>query len=136
MNRKEAVALTRYVKACCPQQQIDDYTPQAWYGLLEDLDANDCQAAVTAIGQRQPFIAPAEIRDEVKRIRTDRLDGFQYVPVDGDDDPKVYLAALREQRAAVASGQREAAPALPGVPKRDVAAILGSVFPRPPARRR
>jgi hypothetical protein len=134
VNRKEAVALTRYVKACCPQQQIDDYTPQAWFGLLSDLDAGDCQAAITTLGQRQPFIAPAEIRDEVKRIRTGRLDGFQYVPVEGDGNPKVYLAARREQIEAVASGRRPADPAAITADPAQAEAVkelCGPVFRRP-----
>lgn len=59
--------LTRYVKACCPQQAIDEYTPDAWHDLLGNLGLADCRAAVAAVAKRQPFVAPAEIIAEVKR---------------------------------------------------------------------
>lgn len=132
MTPRETVLLTRYAKACCPQQAIDEYTPDAWHDLLGDLRLDDCRQAVATIAQRQPFVAPAEIRAEVRRIRDGRLEGFRYVPVDGDDDPKVYLASLRAQRTAVADGRREADPAEvgPGKP-RDVPALLAATFRRP-----
>ena len=73
MTEEEALVLTRYVKACCPQQAMDKYTPDAWFDLLADLDFGDCQEAVKAVAKRQPFVAPAEIRAEVRKIREDRL---------------------------------------------------------------
>lgn len=132
MNREEAVALCRYVKACCPQQAIDTYTPDAWHDLLGDLDLTDCRQAARIVAARQPFVSPSEIRAEVQRIRSNRLHDFQYIPVEGDSDPQVYLAALRAQRTAVADGQREAAPPAlePGEP-RDVPALLAGTFRRP-----
>ena len=73
MTPSETVMLTRYVKACCPQQAIDEYTPDAWHDLLGDLSFADCKAAAAVVAQRQPFVAPAEIRAEVRRVRNDRL---------------------------------------------------------------
>jgi hypothetical protein len=64
VTEEEALVLTRYVRACCPQQAIDKYTPDAWYELLKDLDAGDCKLAVEAVARRQPFVAAAEIRGE------------------------------------------------------------------------
>lgn len=135
MNREETVKLTRYIKAVCPQQAIDDFTPNAWHDLLGDVAYPDALAAVQIITGRKPFVAPAEIRDEVRRIRTSRLEGFQYVPVEGDDDHRIYLAAYRAQRTAVADGHREAAPALPAGPDRSAErdALLADLFPKPPA---
>lgn len=138
MTPREMVILTRYVKACCPQQQIDEYTPDAWHDIIGDLALADCREAVKAIATRQPFVAPAEIAAEVKRIRSERLDGFVYVPCEGDHDPQVYLANRREQIEAVASGRRAAAPAIEGAPDPEQAAKLRALcagaFPRPPAR--
>ena len=131
MTPREAVMLCRYVKACCPQQQVDEYTPDAWHDLLRDLQFNDCRAAVAAVASRQPFVAPAEIRAEVRRIRAERLHDFQYVPVEGDNDPDVYLAALRSQRTAVADGRREAAPAIEASEPRAVEAAVEDTFRRP-----
>ncbi|REF00269.1 zinc finger domain-containing protein [Thermomonospora umbrina] len=73
MNHEEAVVLVRYVRACCPQQAIDEYTPDAWHDLLGDLDIDACRAAVVTIVRRQPFVAPAEIRAEVRRVREERI---------------------------------------------------------------
>ena len=73
MNANEALLLCRYVKACCPQQAIDEYTPTAWADLLHDIRFEDAQAAVRAVAAKQPFVAPAEIRAEVARIRGARI---------------------------------------------------------------
>lgn len=114
MTPTEAVLLTRYVEACCPQQKFDDYTPDAWFDVLRDLDLEDCKQAAAAVARRQPFVAPAEIHAEVKRIRSLRLKGFVYMPTPGDEDSEIYLASVRAQRAAVATGRRAADPtALP-----------------------
>ena len=97
MTPSEAVALTRYVKACCPQQQIDGYTPDAWYDLLDDLELADCLAAVKVVCKRQPFIAPAEIRAEVRRVRNDRL-AREIVPApppELTDEPGRYRPELQ-----------------------------------------
>lgn len=110
MTREETVLLCRYVRACCPQQAIDQYTPDAWYDLLGDLRLDDCRQAVKAVAQRQPFVAPAEIRAEVRRIREERIGpagpGLGPVPPPADpDDPKGYLAAMRAQQRAVGDGR-------------------------------
>lgn len=61
--------MTRYVRACCPQQAIDEFTPDAWHDLLGGYSLADCRAAVAAVTRRQPFVAPAEIIAEVRRSR-------------------------------------------------------------------
>ena len=63
------VLLTRYIKACCPQQQMDEFTADAWHDLIGDLGAEECRAAVQVIASRQPFVAASEIRAEVKRAQ-------------------------------------------------------------------
>lgn len=130
MTPRETVLLCRYVKACCPQQAFDEYTPDAWQDLLGDLTLADCREAVRNVASRQPFIAPAEIRAEVRRLRTGRLEGFQYAPVEGDDDTDVYLTAVRDQRAAVADGRREAAPVIEAGKPREVRALISGAFHR------
>ena len=93
MTAAEAVMLCRFAKACCPQQQFDEFTPDAWHELLGDLRFEDCKAAVVAVTKRQPFCAPAEIRDEVKRLRNDRLNKF------GAFGPPVEIPDLSEWQA-------------------------------------
>ncbi len=65
MTPTEMVMLTRFVKACCPQQKIDDYTPDAWFDLLGHLGLTECREAAGAVARRQPFVAPSEIIREI-----------------------------------------------------------------------
>jgi len=108
MTPKEAVLLTRYVKACCPQQQIDEYTPDAWHDILGDLRLEDCRAAVAAIKQRTVFVDPSEIRAEVKYMRQQRIrdaGGIPAPPPELLDDPPAYRAALRAAAVALGDGR-------------------------------
>lgn len=68
----ETVTLVAYVNACCPQQAMDEFTPDVWHDLLGHLDLADCRAAVIALGRRQPFIAPSEIIREIADRRSAR----------------------------------------------------------------
>ncbi len=126
MTPHETLLLTRYVKACCPQQHIDEYTPDAWHDLLADLDSADCRDAVAAIVKRQPFIAVADIRAEVKRIRRDRIEHNPIAPPAPEltDEPGRYQAALQADVKRVADGFR--------LPKA-VAALSSGTTPPPVA---
>lgn len=112
MNNQETAVLCRYVRSLCPQQKFDEYTPDAWHDVLGEHHLDDARTAAARIARRQPFVAPAEIAAEIRTIRAERLDGFMYVPQPDDDDPRRYLANVRAQRDAVASGLR---PADPGI---------------------
>lgn len=94
MTPTEAVALCRFAKACCPQQAFDEYTPDAWFELLQDLRLEDCKEALTNVVRQQPFASPAEIRAEVKRIRWGRINAFGILPEPPDvsyaDNPRAY----------------------------------------------
>lgn len=120
MNRQEAVALTRYVKACCPRQAIDEYTPDAWHDLLGDLDLDACRQAVTRVARRQPFVAPAEIRAEVRTERERRLAAVssdKLLPAgDVADDAGAYLQQVRERVKVVADGKGRMEVPMVGVP--------------------
>jgi hypothetical protein len=139
MTPTEAVALTRYVKAGCPQQAIDEYTPDVWYDLLSDLPLADCQAAAAEVARRQPFVAPAEIRAEVRRIRNDRL-AREIVAAPSPeltDDPGCYrtelnagirrIADARSVRKAIAGPVREDPPPQEFTEAREA---LGPALPR------
>lgn len=104
MNRTETVALLRIVKAACPAQKLDEYTPEAWADLLSDLRFEDCQEALRNLGRRLVFIAPAEIRIEVRRIRKDRLDRSPLPVPPPDLTPLETLAWQRETNKAIADG--------------------------------
>lgn len=105
MNATEALTLCRFVKACCPQQTIDEYTPDAWLDLLGDLRFNDCREAVRNLGRQQHFIDPADIRKEVRRIRERRL--AEHPPIDPPDNIRTdtqYRLWLRTTRQQIADG--------------------------------
>ena len=127
MTPSETVLLTEYIRACCPQQAIGEYTPDAWHDLLGDLSLADCKAAVAAVAKRQPFVAPSEVRAEVKTIREQRLQDTE-VPADllvpFVDDPPAYLAALRTAETAIADGRdpRVALKAITRRPRRELEA--------------
>lgn len=108
---------------------------QGWAAALHDIPAD--QDAITAIARfygtppprpgERLWIQPHDVRSIRAAIRTERLESFVYEPADGDETPRQYLANLRTQREAVASGRRPANPAiaaLEGGPHHTVAAAL------------
>lgn len=107
MTPTEAVALTEYVRDCCPQQVIGEYTHDIWYDILNDLELADCRAAVIAIKRRSVFVDPSEIRTEVRRIRNDRL-SRQIVPAppaEIADNPVRFRETLQADLRAIADGK-------------------------------
>lgn len=115
MNPTEAAELLGHAAA------FDNRTPSAaaavaWAAALEDvpLDA-DAKAAVAMYYRTPPqnpnerlWILPHHIRTLRTKIRNARLENFQYEPVADETVPE-YLARLRGQTQAIASG-RVAAP--------------------------
>ncbi|MDN3244109.1 hypothetical protein [Streptomyces sp. ZSW22] len=125
MNSQEAAALCRYVRALCPQQKFDEYTPDAWHDILAGYQLADAREAAAAVARRQPFVAPAEIAAEISKIRSARTHDFVYEPPAGDSDPD-YLARLRGQLAATGNGHRPPVLAKE-LPRRPVAALVASL---------
>lgn len=70
MTLKEVAKLLAYVTGACPQQKINELTPDAWHDILGHLDYDDARAAVRVVGARQPFISPSEIIAEVAARRS------------------------------------------------------------------
>lgn len=134
MTNAEAVLLCRYTKACCPQQQFDQFTPDAWFELLNDFRFEDCKLAVTQLAKRQPFVAPAEIRDEVHRIRTKRIDLGPTLTPPPDLDPVATNEWLREARRRVADGEHIDTDAAYGDLKDRNLGELKALMPRVPRR--
>lgn len=102
MTPQEAVALCRFTAACCPSQKIDEYTPNAWGLLLEDVRFEDAKEAVTRVARKQPFVSPSEIIAEVRKIRRKRIDEFGPVPPPPAEvlDPDNWQAFIEWQKAA------------------------------------
>ena len=112
MNPAESLLLCRYVKAACPQQAVDKYTPDTWHDLLGDLDFEQASSAVKELCKRQPFVSPSEVRDEVKAIRARRIDRFKYVhpsdlpDADGDFGTPEWESSIRLHNRAAGAHQR------------------------------
>lgn len=107
MTREEVIKLCRYVKAACPQQAIDEFTPNVWFDLLGALDFADATEAVQALATRQPFVSASEIHAEVKRIRADRLKNSDLeVPAVDPADEASYRKALGEIQRRIGDGRQ------------------------------
>ena len=133
MKPDEAVALCRFTAACCPSQKFDEYTPDAWGLLLEDIRFVDAKDAVTRMARKQPWVSPAEIIAEVKKMRAKRIAEFGPIPPPPAEvlDPDNWKAFIEWQTAttkAIADGDLK--PQELELPKRDMRQ-LERVFPRP-----
>ncbi|MGW1492604.1 zinc finger domain-containing protein [Streptomyces sp. NPDC002402] len=110
MTPDETVVLARYVRALCPQQKFDEYTPDAWHDVLGEYRLDAARSAAASVAKQQPFVSPAEIIAEIRKQRDARADSFQgpglpsEVPDADPDDVPAYLAALRSQRTRAADG--------------------------------
>jgi hypothetical protein len=133
MNQKEAAELLGYCSG------FDNRKPSlvaaiAWAAALHDVpldqDAKDAVASYYTTPPKDPdgklWILPHNVRTLRSKIRSARLENFQYEPVADETVPE-YLARLRGQTQAIASG-RVPAPtgrlALEGGPSREFMAEL------------
>lgn len=134
MTPREAVALVATVRAGCPGMEIVEGMPQLWHQVLGDLRIEDCQSAVVVLVRRSArYIAPAHIRDEVARIRAERLDAtpLPQPPAELPDHPSAYRDWYRQTQKQIADGTYvpgpplelvRAVPELPQFPSPDGAA--------------
>ena len=142
MNTAEAGRLLMHA-AAFDNRQPSATAAEAWAAALHDLPFD--QDGLTAIARyygtapQRPgdrlWIQPHDIRTGRAAIRAERLDGFQYEPQPGDDNPAQYLRNLRQQQRAVADGNRPAVAARALPPGRtdrlDTNLVLvGQVVPR------
>jgi hypothetical protein len=135
MNRKEAAALLGHCSAF-DNRQPSEAAAIAWASALYDVPFDDdSRAAVAAYYTTAPqdpnqrlWILPHHVRTLRSKIRSARLENFQYEPL-SDETPAEYLARYRGQVQAIASG-RVAVPsgrlALEGGPSREFVAELES----------
>ena len=109
MNRTDAIKLCRYVHAATPAQKLDEYTPQAWADILEDLPCgfDEARAAVVAIKRRQVFVDCSDIIAQVRAMRDERIRQAPPDPPPPEllDDERAYREYLRESARQVADGE-------------------------------
>lgn len=127
MNHTEAAALCRMVQAVCPQQRLDELTPDAWGAVLHDVRHADAEAALVELARKQPFVSPAEIIAEVRRLRARRLEqaGPLIPPPDLGEDELAYRRWLADTRRAIADGEPAPIGQMHGR-RRDMRAIEGT----------
>lgn len=133
MNHAEAVILCRAVAAYCPQQHVDEFTPNSWHDLLDDIRLTDAKQAAIEIARVQPFVAPAEIRAKVREIRNARIAAAPPLdpPPGLGDDEVGYRRWLAESRRRIADGEPVAAQG--ALSARDVRVIKATFREVPPA---
>lgn len=136
MNRREAADLLSHCTA------FDNRNPSAaaataWAAALHDVPLDEDTKAAVAIYYTTPpkdpsdklWILPHHVRTLRSKIRSQRLENFQYEPV-GDETTAEYLARYRGQVNAIASGRVAGPthrPALEGGPHRNVAQALDGI---------
>lgn len=135
MTPDETVILARYVRALCPQQKFDEFTPDAWHDVLGDYQLADARQAAARVAKRQPFVAPSEIVGEIGKIRGSRTHDFVYEPPPADSDPH-YIQRYRTQLAATGDGQRPPVlqHALPARPVAELVSGLADALPDVPTQ--
>lgn len=134
MNPDEAAELLGHC-AAFDNRKPSAAAATAWAAALHDvpLDA-DAKAAVAAYYSTPPkdpdqrlWILPHHVRTLRTKIRSQRLEGFQYEPLPGETTPQ-YLARYRGQVQAVASGRAVVGlggqPVLKGGPAPEVRAAI------------
>ena len=133
MNETEVVELVAILSQIAPAQKLDEYTADTWYELLDDISFGDARKAMTRVAKRQSFVAPADIRAEVKVIRRERLDKADstFVYTGDPDDTAEYQRQLRAHIRAIGDGRQP--PPSPALPRRVAPRMLEPVFRRPTA---
>lgn len=133
MNPREAAELLGHC-AMFDNRKPSQGAAVAWSAALHDVPLDDDARAAVAIYYSTPpkdpdgklWILPHHVRTLRTKIRSKRLENFQYEPLTDETVPE-YLARLRGQTAAIASG-RVPAPtgrlALEGGPSKEFVAEL------------
>lgn len=103
MMPAETIELCQLVRAFCPSQAFNRFTPDAWHLLLQHVDYPDAQAAVLHLAGlplepgKARYIEPGHIIGECRRIRDKRLSKSTAAepPPEVADDPALYVQWLR-----------------------------------------
>ena len=111
MNPREAAELLGHC-AAFDNRKPSQGAALAWAAALHDVPLdNDAKAAVASYYTTAPkdpeaklWILPHHVRTLRSKIRSKRLENFQYEPVDGET-PAEFLARYKGQVQAIASGR-------------------------------
>lgn len=132
MNRTDTVKLCRFVRSLCPDQKFDQFTPDAWAIVLDDVRYEDAIVAVRKIyrelgndeawGSRK--IEADDIVRQVKRTRSDIIAGSigAHHPPAGLS-PVEYLAWYRDLARRLGDGEHVTPPAIEAAKPREIRAL-------------
>jgi hypothetical protein len=138
MNRSEAVQLCRLVKACCPSQQLDPFTPDAWMLILGGHPYPDAKDAVAELASmplepgKSRYIEPGHIIGGIQRIRQRRLEAVAMPEPPAALSASEYIDWQRQTREAIASGAWTPTPRPSIANPARVAALLAEASPKEP----
>lgn len=102
MNHTETLKLCRYIQALCPAQKIDQYTPDAWNDILNNITYDEAKTAIHTIAttddKRQLIIDPRMIYNQVKKQRQHRIETTTPNPDNRPPtNPTEYCKWLKQQ---------------------------------------
>lgn len=108
MNHTETVKLCRMIASLCPSQKLDQYTPDAWALVLDDIPFDDAMIAMRTIyreqGDDQEWVRKIEADDiirEVRRVRALRVKRLgDVIPPPGLTQAQERVFILTERRRA------------------------------------
>lgn len=104
MTPDEAAILCAVVADICPAQRFTAGTPLAWAEVLGDVRFVDAKTAIGRLARKLRFIATADIVDEVKALRRERLAAPGIGDALADIEARLGLAETRQLRGLVADG--------------------------------
>jgi len=102
MNHEQTAKLVRLIGACCPAQNLDEYTSDIWQPILADITLEDAQQALIELARTAAFISPADIIAKVQKTANDRIQRVgDLTPPAGLSQPyeRMWLKDVRRQIA-------------------------------------
>ena len=136
MIQTEVVKLCRLVKALCPSQVFDEWTPEAWGMILNGYRYEDAQAAVAVIAGtplelgKSRYIEAAHIIGVIHRIRRGRLEALPVVTPPPGLDMRSYQDWYLRTRRAIADGTYTEPADEPTADPERIAAIVADAKPK------
>ena len=136
MNQTEVIKLCRMVKASCPSQVFDEFTPEIWGLILGGYRYDDAQAAVLAIvgapleQGKSRYVEPGHIVGGIHRIRRGRLEALPVASPPPGLEERDYRAWYTRTRDAIAAGTYTAPTAEPTADPERIAAIVADAKPK------
>lgn len=106
MNAAEILQLCRAVKAFCPSQKIDQFTPDAWLTILGRYDYADARAVVEELAAtptepgKATYIEPGNIIGGINRLTAKRIAEAPVVNPPSGLTANEYLEWQRKVRSA------------------------------------